>query len=733
MKLRESITLKYVFLVALLIMLTTALSLYVLYRLNLKKFERNASVELSNLVNFVEIQLRDQLRAIERIQKRLFNLGHIGAEDEIKKVFFHDDRLIKLIIGSGNRSISLEKLSIHPVNLPTNGCDIELLGGKFTLYCSYHSMAERDFIVSFWDIMNAFDDLLILSATYNNYIVVTDPKGKILFSSRISDISRVFEGNLESYIVVKSTKEVPLLGSVNIYAGKPITSFASFEKSLKIIYFVVLGSCIIVSFLFYFLVETRIENQLTPIVDAISHLSQENYGVRVKNLGKLKGEFRYIGGILNRMAERIQEHYNRVAHIVEIFRNLHESIIETDEKGIVKYANRTTLKLFGYSRDELYGSSILNLYKGDAPIRFSNNKVMEQGKPIVVEPVEMVKKNGEVIMCRQTISTSMRGEELRYIFLTIEITEKFQLLRELEERKKELEKRNEELEALTDELQIQAEELEANSEELKVMNEELQEKTRHLEALTYELETALKEKEKLYKQLIRDEKMKTLGMMASGIVHNFSNILTVIIGNAEILQGVLDDKNVNMRLEKIKRAAEGGLETIRRLSDFAKFKELPEKEKIDLREIINDAFDLSRPIWEDRMRRKGVTINIVKDFCEEPAYIMGNPGEIKELFINLITNSVDAMPYGGSIKVSVDKEGKNIVVKFTDTGVGIPEEIRDKVFDPFFTTKGTRGTGLGLSTVYWTVENHGGSIDIYSEEGSGTTFVIKFPVAEGEA
>jgi CheY-like chemotaxis protein len=107
--------------------------------------------------------------------------------------------------------------------------------------------------------------------------------------------------------------------------------------------------------------------------------------------------------------------------------------------------------------------------------------------------------------------------------------------------------------------------------------------------------------------------------------------------------------------------------------------------------------------------------------------ILGNASELREVFTNLILNAVDAMPQGGRIEVSCQRSLDDVIARVRDTGVGMTESVRQNIFDPFFTTKGASGMGLGMSVVYGIVTRHGGTIDVETALGKGTTFTLRFP------
>ncbi len=138
---------------------------------------------------------------------------------------------------------------------------------------------------------------------------------------------------------------------------------------------------------------------------------------------------------------------------------------------------------------------------------------------------------------------------------------------------------------------------------------------------------------------------------------------------------------------------------------------------------------MTRTRWKAEAQSRNIAIEIRLDTPPVPP-IRGNATELRELFINLVLNAVDAMPHGGTLDLSCREEGGNVVAEATDTGVGMTESVRRHLFDPFFTTKGARGMGLGLSVVYGIVNRHEGRIEVRTEPGKGTSFVVAFPKAE---
>ena len=131
--------------------------------------------------------------------------------------------------------------------------------------------------------------------------------------------------------------------------------------------------------------------------------------------------------------------------------------------------------------------------------------------------------------------------------------------------------------------------------------------------------------------------------------------------------------------------------------------------------------------WNHEAQSRGIVITVETALDPLPVTLFGDPVELREVLTNLILNAVDAMPEGGSLRLSSSSDDTEVEAMITDTGHGMTEEVRQKLFDPFFTTKGPKGTGLGLSITYGIVSRHGGRIVVESTPGAGSTFRLRFP------
>ncbi len=230
----------------------------------------------------------------------------------------------------------------------------------------------------------------------------------------------------------------------------------------------------------------------------------------------------------------------------------------------------------------------------------------------------------------------------------------------------------------------------------------------------------------------RADKLRALGQLASGVAHDFNNSLAAILGRAQLLRRQLNDQALVRNLDIIQTAAEDAAATVRRIQTFARKSPVKEFEMVDVRSLLSDAVEITRTRWENEARLRGLEYEVKLD-GETGMRTYGSASELREVFVNLIVNAVDAMPRGGKLEICCGEKDGRLQLTFSDNGTGMPEDIRQKIFEPFFSTKGAHGTGLGLSVSYSILERHEGSIRVASEPGSGATFIIDLPLAGEES
>ncbi|MCA1633055.1 MAG: response regulator [Acidobacteria bacterium] len=249
---------------------------------------------------------------------------------------------------------------------------------------------------------------------------------------------------------------------------------------------------------------------------------------------------------------------------------------------------------------------------------------------------------------------------------------------------------------------------------------------KNIEASATQAEQA--ERDRMREHYAQIEKLSALGELASGVAHNFNNTLTGILARAQLLLSAQTPEEIRRGLNIIIQTAEDGAKTVKRIQDFARQRRDQDFEPIDVDQLMIEVGEITRPRWKDRAEAANVHITLNRRIGANTT-IMGDAGELREVLVNMVFNAVDAMPEGGRLTLSTEQVGGEVIISISDTGIGMNDEVRSRIFDPFFTTKGQAGMGLGLSVSYGIVMRHGGTVEVESDVGRGTTFRIRFPAA----
>jgi PAS domain S-box-containing protein len=230
----------------------------------------------------------------------------------------------------------------------------------------------------------------------------------------------------------------------------------------------------------------------------------------------------------------------------------------------------------------------------------------------------------------------------------------------------------------------------------------------------------------------RTEKLVAVADLATGVAHNFSNVLQVVMGEAQVALMNLEQRaysGVCSNLDRIVDCSRQGLEILKRLHKFSRYRSGILRSRglsLDLAASVAHALEISEVWWKAIPERNGVKIDLIRRLDAE-CMILGNETEILELTINLVKNAVEAMPDGGELTVSAYTRHGQVVLDVEDTGKGIPDNQKDGLFQPFFTTKGDHGTGMGLATARGIARAHSGTISVQSVLGKGSVFSVSFP------
>lgn len=350
-----------------------------------------------------------------------------------------------------------------------------------------------------------------------------------------------------------------------------------------------------------------------------------------------------------------------------IFKTSRDTIYITSRDGKIIEMNPAGAELFGYLHDEIIGSDILNIYHDPAD-RDRFKKIIEEKGYVRDYEIKFQKKDGAQIDCLLTSTTwrSDNGDILGYQGIIRDITDQKRMLGQLQ--------------------QVQ--------------------------------------------------KMEAIGTLAGGIAHNFNNLLMTIQGNTSLMLMKTDPGHPHYKkLKIIEEHIQYGSDLSRQLLGFARGGQY-QSNTINLNVIVR----MSAKIFASTKKE----LSLHSDLQKNLAAVNADPGQMEQVVLNLLINASQAMPDGGEIYIRTEnvdlaefqvapyqkKPGQYVKLSITDTGIGMDEKTQEKIFEPFFTTKEQgQGTGLGLSSVYGIVKNHGGYISVYSEPGEGSTFKIFLPVS----
>ncbi len=429
------------------------------------------------------------------------------------------------------------------------------------------------------------------------------------------------------------------------------------------------------------------------LVQALRKLIENNTPINLR--WKKPAEIKELGEEINKLSQRYiaitaqrQEAEDKLAALNRrlnmILENAAEGIIELDAKGNIRFANRAAALILGFEQNELKDNDLHSLVHY---LREDRSQYPAEECPFCSAVT-----SGNYFLFQEDIFWRKDGDPVNVEYLTAPIYDEKKILlgmvmciRDVTERKK-----------------------------------------------------AEKKADDLQKQLLHSQKMEAIGTLAGGVAHDFNNLLTAITGYSELLAMDLEDNEDALKQVKyIAAAARRAAELTGQLLAFSR-KQQAEKRIIDINKLIHQ---------QEKMLRRliGENIKLTTDLCTDTSLnTMADAGMLEQVVMNIVVNARDAMPDGGGIMIRTGKQvvmpgeeymyegghaGDFICITIEDSGMGIDRDTIKQIFNPFFTTKPVdKGTGLGLSVVYGIIEQHGGWINVYSEQGRGTVFKIYLPM-----
>lgn len=260
--------------------------------------------------------------------------------------------------------------------------------------------------------------------------------------------------------------------------------------------------------------------------------------------------------------------------------------------------------------------------------------------------------------------------------------------------------------------------IERREHQLQILNKELRAEGR---SLAREVEDTHEDLRNTEARAQRAEQFASAATLISGLAHEIGTPMGVIRGHAEALGGAVEGERATWRLNMILEQIDRITGIIHALLNMAR-----PRESLHIAVNLGDILEATLAFLTEKLKRRRVTVAKVFERVPE---INADPEKLQQVFLNLLLNAIDAMPEGGVLSITIERDGAVVVVRIADSGTGISSEQLARIFEPFYTTKPAgRGSGLGLVVAKGIVEEHGGSIDVNSEAGGGAEFSIRFPV-----
>jgi len=244
------------------------------------------------------------------------------------------------------------------------------------------------------------------------------------------------------------------------------------------------------------------------------------------------------------------------------------------------------------------------------------------------------------------------------------------------------------------------------------------------------LSDALSDLRRTERKIIQNERLNALGQMASGMMRDFKSALLPILEYSDLLLDKTEPKDdcreTHKMLEVIRDSSQEAARKINRLREFYERVD-DDYAKLDINSIVGTSIEATQSVYKEEIEARGVHMQVNMELDESNPTIVGSEGQLSDTFAGIVHNAVDAMQRGGVLSVRTAAINQSVEIEFADTGMGMSETALHRCFEPFYTTKGVQRTGIGLSLAYGVVKAHGGTIDVRSHSGKGTSVLIRLP------
>jgi two-component system cell cycle sensor histidine kinase/response regulator CckA len=387
-----------------------------------------------------------------------------------------------------------------------------------------------------------------------------------------------------------------------------------------------------------------------------------------------------------------------------------------DIYGVLLTINPAAAQSLGYRVEECCGRSIRELLAPSVQNLFDDYLRRIRTNSIDSGIMRLQAKDGaERLWLYRNVLYQEPGSPIRVLGHAQDVTERIRAERGLKQSQADLARARDEL-------------------ELRVA-----ERTVELQQTNERLRSEVEQRQKIEEELLRTRKLEAIGRLAGGLAHDFNNLMTIVVGYCESMRSELAGKPLLLKqVNAIHKAAEQANSLTRQLLAFSR-RQKPQAGLLSLNDVLHDMADMLHRLLTD-----DIEVAMVAD--PTLGLFHADRGQIEQVILNLVINAADAMPQGGRLVIATTNvrsdegcdqgpspwvAGSFVRLTVSDSGIGMPPEIKARIFDPFFTTKEQgKGTGLGLATVYGIVQQAAGHISVESEPGQGTTFHILFPRCE---